>query len=177
MLCTQTLFLGNNLKSPSDLLIILFLKKQYIYIYIYIQYWAKVLKAIIDDYCALFLRYFADISAKYPTNCHRVRTIIRWNLYDISKRFHSSESSPQRYFVHTQTKVRSRDRSLLRYFVESKEIWFPGSQQINEQNFPTVLASPRRAHGRNKISFDVVVCYYTNVFGFRSIYLSHGTNL
>ena len=145
----------------------------------YIQYWAKVMKAIINDYRALFLRYFADISAKYPTNCHRIETIIHQNLYNISKRFRSSESSPERYFVHIQIKVHSSERSLLRYLVESKEILFPGSQQRNKQNFQTVLASPRHARGRIKIrsSFDVVVCYDTNVFGFRSIYLSHATKL
>ena len=124
------------------------------------------MKAIIDDYRALFLRYFTDISVKYPMNCHRIKTIIGRYLYDILKRFHSSESSPQRYFVHIQTKFRSSERSLLRYFVESKEISFPGSKQRNKQNFQTVLASPHRACGRIKIrsSFDVVGFRLKNPF-------------
>ena len=58
------------------------------------QYCAKVMLTKFAKYRVLFLRYFADISEIYRSDCHRMKTIIRRYLNDISQRFRSGDNSP-----------------------------------------------------------------------------------
>ena len=60
-----------------------------------VQYCAKVMQTKFEEYRALFLRYFADISEIYRYDYLHVKTIIRRYLNDISQRLRSGENSPQ----------------------------------------------------------------------------------
>ena len=67
-----------------------------------VQYCAKVMQMIIDEYCALLSRFIANISAKHCMDCRTLNDKslrYRYNLRDISPRYRSSETSLQRYLT------------------------------------------------------------------------------
>ena len=57
----------------TNLVVTQFLKLFEKVTYNYLQYCAKVMQTIIDEYHALFLRFIADISAKHHMDCRTVK--------------------------------------------------------------------------------------------------------
>ena len=77
------------------------------YVLNYIQYCAKVMQTIIDEYRALFSRFIADISGNIARigKCENDKSArYRYNLRDVSPRYRPSQTSSQRYLAKQKDK-------------------------------------------------------------------------